>query len=94
MLSDGCPEMNARDPEQIGGSPVIIHLYVKDVHVVAKRAVSAGAKLLRPVADQFYGDRNCELEDPFGHRWCVASHVEDVTRAQVKKRAEELFGKK
>jgi PhnB protein len=87
MLADEFPEMNFRSPRAVGGTSVNIHLYVQDADKVAKKAVTAGAKLLRPVADQFYGDRSGSLEDPFGHVWHVATHVEDVPVKELKKRA-------
>ena len=93
MLGDECPEMQALSPDHYKGSPITIHLYVKDVDAVVKRAVSAGAKLIRPVEDMFYGDRSGGLEDPFGHRWYVSTHIEDLTLSQIKKRAAALFGK-
>lgn len=91
MLGDPCPEMGAHSPEKFGGSPISIHLYVKDVDAVVKRAVSAGAKLIRPVEDQFYGDRTGTVEDPSGHQWYIATHIEELTMAQIRKRAAELF---
>ncbi len=87
MLADEFPDMNFRSPRAFGGTPVGVHLYVKDVDAVAKKAVAAGAKLLRPVADQFYGDRSASLEDPFGHLWHVATHVKDVAPKEMKKQA-------
>ena len=87
MLADEFPGMNFRSPRAFGGTPVGIHLYVKDVDVVAKKAVAAGAKLLRPVANQFYGDRSASLEDPFGHVWHVATHVKDVSLKEMKQQA-------
>jgi PhnB protein len=87
MLADEFPEMNFRSPQAFGGTPVGINLYVKDVDAVAKKVVAAGAKLLRPVADQFYGDRSCSVEDPFGHVWHIATHVKDVSMREMKKRA-------
>jgi PhnB protein len=87
MLADEFPEMNFRSPRSFGGTPVNIHLYVQDVDRVAKKAVSAGAKLLRPVTDQFYGDRTGSLEDPFGHVWHVATHIENVPVKELRKRA-------
>jgi PhnB protein len=87
MLADEFPEMNFRSPRAIGGTPVTIHLYVQDVDKVAKKAVAEGAKLLRPVADQFYGDRSASLEDPFGHVWHVATHIKDIPMKELKKRA-------
>src|SRR6185312_2750247 len=71
MLSDGCSEMGARSPAHFGGSPVSMHLYVKDVDAVVKRAVAAGAKLTRPVENMFYGDRCGEVQDPYGHKWYI-----------------------
>ena len=87
MLADEFPEMNFRGPRSIGGTPVNIHLYVADVDKVVKKAVAAGAKLLRPVQDQFYGDRSGSLEDPYGHVWHVATHIEDIPMKELKKRA-------
>jgi len=80
-------------PESIGGSPVTMHLYVEDVDATFARAVAAGAKAVRPVADQFYGDRAGKLVDPFGHSWFLATHKEDVAPEEIKRRAEEKFGK-
>jgi len=87
MLADEHPEMNARSPQSIGGSPVSLMLYVEDVDATVGRAVEAGAKLTRPVADQFYGDRTGSVEDPFGHAWYVATRVEDVSPEELEKRA-------
>ncbi len=93
MLADEFPEMGSRSPQSIGGSPVTIHLYVEDVDAVANRAIAAGAKLQRPVEDQFYGDRAGKLEDPFGHLWYVATHKEDVPEDEMKRRAAAMFAK-
>ena len=87
MLADEYPDMNFRGPKSFGGTSVHIHLYVHDVDRVVKKAVAAGAKVLRPVADQFYGDRSGSLEDPFGHVWHVATHKEDVPAKELKERA-------
>jgi PhnB protein len=92
MLADEFPEMGVRSPQTIGGSPVSIHVYVEDVDAIATRAVAAGAKLVRPVEDQFFGDRNCTLEDPFGHVWMISTHKEDVSPEEMKKRAAKLYG--
>jgi PhnB protein len=89
MLADENPEMNARGPKAFGGSPVSLMVYVEDVDGVFKRALEAGAKELRPVENQFYGDRLGAFEDPFGHEWNVASHVEDVPPEEMEKRAAE-----
>ncbi|MGB7948259.1 MAG: VOC family protein [Candidatus Binatia bacterium] len=87
MLADEFPEMNFRSPRSVGGTPVNLHLYVPDVDKVVKKALAAGAKSLRPVADQFYGDRGGTVEDPFGHVWHIATHIEDVPMKELKKRA-------
>jgi PhnB protein len=87
MLADEFPEMGARSPQSIGGTPVSILLYVEDVDAQAKLAVAAGAKVVRPVKDQFYGDRSGSFEDPFGHEWHIATHVEDVAPEEMHKRA-------
>ncbi len=94
MLADESPQMGALSPPTIGGSPVRILLYVENVDEVVPRAVAAGAKIVRPVADQFYGDRAGGIEDPFGHYWHVATHKEDVSPDEMKRRAEALFSKK
>jgi PhnB protein len=93
MLADECPEMGARSPQTIGGSPVTIHLYVKDVDALFKQAVAAGAKVTRPVQDQFYGDRSGGVEDPSGHAWYLSTHKEDVTPDELHKRAAAMFKK-
>ena len=87
MLADEHPEIQALSPKTIGGSPVSIHLYVEDVDAAVERAVTAGAKLIRPVADQFYGDRVGGIEDPFGYRWFIATHKEDLTMDEIRRRA-------
>jgi PhnB protein len=87
MLADEFPEMGARSPHTIGGSPVRILLYVEKVDEVAAKAVASGAKIVRPIEDQFYGDRAGGVEDPFGHYWHVATHIEDVSPEEMKRRA-------
>ena len=88
MLADEHPAMGYRGPRSLGGSSVSILLYLAEVDAVFERAVRAGAKAQRPVADQFYGDRSGTLEDPFGHVWTVATHVEDVLPEEMQRRAE------
>ncbi|MCU1350942.1 MAG: hypothetical protein JWM05_151 [Acidimicrobiales bacterium] len=90
MLSDPFPDMGARDPKEIGGTPVTLSLYVDDVDDVFARALEAGATELRAVSDQFYGDRSGQFVDPFGHRWSVATHVEDVSPDEMAVRAAAL----
>lgn len=91
MLADEFPEMGARSARTIGGSPVHIYLYVEDVDAVTGRALAAGAKELRPVKDQFYGDRSGSIEDPFGHVWHVSTHKEDVPPDELKRRADQAM---
>ena len=93
MLSDEFPEFGGKAPEALGGSPVSIHLYVEDVDAFVKRAVAEGARVLKPVADQFYGDRSGQLEDPYGHLWWVATHKEDVAPEEMQKRVRALFAR-
>ena len=88
MLADEHPAMGYRGPRSLGGSSVSILLYLEDVDGVFERAVKAGAKVQRAVADQFYGDRSGTLEDPFGHVWTVATHVEDVPPEEMHRRAQ------
>jgi PhnB protein len=94
MLADEHSEMGAKSPQTLSGSPVSILLYVEDVDAVVRQAVAAGAKIKQPVEDKFYGDRMGGLEDPFGHAWFVATHTEDVSPEEMKKRAAALHGPK
>ena len=87
MLADEFPEINFLSPASLGGTPVNILVYVDDVDAFVRRATAEGAKLLRPVADQFYGDRVGVLKDPFEHSWSFATHVEDVSFEEMKRRA-------
>jgi PhnB protein len=90
MVADEAPQFGLRGPRAIGGTPVTISVYVEDVDGVVERAVQAGATVLRPVEDQFYGDRSGQFEDPFGHRWSVATHVEDISPEEMGRRAADL----
>jgi PhnB protein len=89
MLADEVPEMGHQSPIALGTSPVSVLLYVEDVDSTVERAVADGAKILKPVADQFYGDRTGFIQDPFGHRWGVATHKEDVSPEEMKERAKK-----
>jgi PhnB protein len=91
MLADEYPDMDFRSPKAYGGTPVGLHLYVADVDAVARQAVAAGAKELRPVRDQFYGDRTGSFEDPFGHVWHIATHKEDLSPDELKRRAAQAM---
>jgi PhnB protein len=90
MLADEHHEMGHRGPRTLGGTSVSILLYVPDVDTVFDRAIKAGAKSQRPVADQFYGDRMGTLEDPFGHVWTIGTHIEDVSAEEMKRRMAAL----
>ena len=93
MLADEHPEMGARAPHAYSGSPVSLMVYVPDVDATVTTAVAGGAKIVRKVENQFYGDRMGTIEDPFGHRWYVATHVEDVPPDEMAKRAAAAMGK-
>jgi uncharacterized glyoxalase superfamily protein PhnB len=91
FLNDEFPNMGVTSPLAMGGTPVTIHMYVEDADAVFTRAVDAGAKVLMPLADQFWGDRYGMVADPFGHRWSIASHLEDLTPDQLRQRAAKAF---
>jgi PhnB protein len=86
MLADECPERGAKSPKTIGGTAVCLHLYINDVDEVFANALAAGATEIRPVTDQFYGDRSGMFYDPFGHSWNVATHIEDVSPEEMQNR--------
>jgi len=90
MLADEFPDHGFLSPKSVGGSPVTIHVYVADVDATFAAALAAGATSLRDVENQFYGDRSGQFEDPFGHRWSVASHVEDVSEEEMGRRMAEM----
>jgi PhnB protein len=90
MLADEAPAWDAYSPEKFGGTPVSIMIYVEDCDAVFARAISLGAKELKPVKDQFYGDRSGHLSDPFGHVWTIATHKEDLSPEEMAKRAAEV----
>ncbi len=90
MIADECPEMDALAPPAPGKSGVSFCFYVENVDEVVARAIDAGAKVQRPLQDQFYGDRSATLEDPFGHRWTVATHVENVPPEEIDRRMAEM----
>lgn len=91
MLADPCEETAFRNPKSLGGTSIGLHVYVEDVDVLFDQAVAAGAKVVKPVQDQFYGDRSGTLKDPFGHVWFIATHKEDLTPDEINRRAEALF---
>ena len=91
MLADENPQMGHRSAETIGASPVSLYVYLPDCDKIVQKAVATGAKILRPVADQFYGDRSGFIQDPFGHLWGIATHVEDVSDAEMKERMTKMM---
>lgn len=86
MMADEVPGMGYRGPLGLGGTSVSILLYVPDVDALSRQAEAAGAKVVRPLQDQFYGDRSCTLSDPFGHVWTIATHKEDVPPEEIDRR--------
>jgi PhnB protein len=92
MLSDANPDWGNEGPKTIGGSPVTISVYVEDVDAVHAKALEAGASEVRAPEDQFYGDRSGQFEDPFGHKWNVSTHVEDVSPEDMERRMQEAMG--
>lgn len=91
MLADEHPEMGHRSPQSLGGAGVSLMVYVDQVDAVFKQAVANGAEELQPLKNQFYGDRSGTLQDPFGHRWTLATHIEDVAPDEMRRRAEKFM---
>jgi PhnB protein len=86
MLGDENPQMGVLSPQTVGGFSTSLHVYVEHVDAVVQKMIDSGAKLVRPIKNQFYGDRSASLLDPFGHMWSVATHIEDVAPEEMKKR--------
>jgi PhnB protein len=93
MLSEENEAWGTKSPLSLGGSPMFLMAYVADVDAAFRRAIDAGAAEIRPVADQFYGDRSGTLKDPYGHQWTLSTHIEDVSEAEAQKRMEAEFAK-
>lgn len=91
FLSDEFPDMGCRSPQSLGGATSALHLYVEDVDAAFNRAVAAGAQVRMAVADMFWGDRYGKVVDPFGHEWGMATHKEDLTPEEIRKRADAFF---
>lgn len=91
MLAEECPEMGGRSPKALGGSPVALHIYTGDVDAAMKKAVAAGATVTMPVQDMFWGDRYGRLTDPFGHSWSIATHKENLSPEEIRKRASSMM---
>ena len=93
MLADEFPEMGHKSPTTLGGTAVGIMLYVPDCDAMFAKAVSLGATIMKPLADQFYGDRSGSVIDPFGHQWTIATHTEDVSPEEMERRHDEMMVK-
>jgi PhnB protein len=93
MLNEENDAWGTKSPVTLGGSPMFLMAYVADADAAFRRAIAAGATEVRPVADQFYGDRSGTLKDPYGHQWTLSTHIEDVSQAEAQKRMEALFAK-
>jgi len=91
MLSDEWVEHGIRGPKTLGGTPVGFHVYVPDVDEIAKKAEALGCKILQPLKDQFYGDRSCKIEDPYGHHWSLATQTEEISEDELQRRAQGAF---
>jgi len=94
MIADEFPEAGVLSPQAMGGTPVVLHFSTEDVETLWKRAVEAGAEVLQPLGDQFWGDRYGQIRDPFGYRWGLAQHVRDVPAEEVQRIAATIFGGK
>ncbi len=92
MMSDEWPEGNVFSAETLGGCPIALSIQVDDVDAVAKKATAAGMEVVRPVRDEFYGERVGDFRDPFGYRWSISTHIEDVSEEELQRRAKELYG--
>jgi PhnB protein len=92
MVADEFPELGIRSPLTIGGTSTVLNLHTEEVDALWRRALDAGAKVLHPLQDQFWGDRHGQLTDPFGHRWGLAQHVRDVPHEEILRAAAEAFG--
>ena len=93
MMADETPDMGYRSPKALGGTPVGIMLYVEDVDRTFEKAIASGATVEKPVQNQFYGDRSGTVVDPFGYKWTIATHVEDVSPEEMQRRIADLYGK-
>ncbi len=91
MMAEENPEWGTKSPLALDGNPVTLGLYMKDVDQSFKKAIDAGAKQIMPVKDEFYGDRTGQVMDPFGYKWSIATHKEDVTQEEMQKRMDKLF---
>ena len=94
MMADEFPEMGAVGPNKLGGTSVALHVYTEDADKLFKKAVDAGAAPIMPISDTFWGDRYGQIQDPYGHRWAIATHTKDVSPQEMEKAAKEMFSQK
>ena len=92
MMADEHPQMGVTSPQTLGGTPVHLMIYVEDVDGFTEKAIAEGLEVVRPVSDQFYGDRSGQFKDPFGHIWAFATHKEDVSPEEMNERAAAMYG--
>ena len=92
MLVDAMPQWGMLGPDALKGTPVTLHLYVEDVDATIERAVAAGARIVMPAAEQFWGDRYGKIEDPFGHQWSIATHIRDMTPEEMREAMAKMGG--
>ena len=93
MMADEFPEMGSKGPNTLGGTPMALHIYTEDADALYKQAIDAGAIQIMPLNDMFWGDRYGQIQDPFGHRWAIATHIKDVSPEEMEKAAKEFFSK-
>jgi uncharacterized glyoxalase superfamily protein PhnB len=91
MLSDEYPEYDIRGPRSVGATTVSIHIHASDVDRLFEQAVAAGATVVRPLQNQFYGERSATVRDPFGHEWLLGGHIEDVSHQEMQRRYTAMF---
>lgn len=91
MISDEHPEINILSPQSLGGTPIALTVHVDNAKAAYDQAIAAGATVLRPLADQFYGERSGQITDPYGYRWTLSQHIEDVSPEEIEKRAQALY---
>ena len=91
MMADENPDWGTKSPDTLGGNPVTLSLYVPDVNQSFQKAIDAGATVIMPVKDEFYGDRTGQILDPFGYKWMIATHIEDVPQDEMQIRMNKMF---
>ena len=93
MMADEFPEMGAKGPNTLGGTSTSLHIYTEDANTLFKKAIDAGAIVIMPITDMFWGDLYGQIQDPFGHRWAIATHIRDVSPKEMEEAAKKMFSK-